>query len=98
MALLAAACRKSVLWSNCGWVLPVDGDGDGGVGGAGGGGGGTGGGDVSLVGSYVVVGVGGDGAGVIGSIGFGFYDDTSCMKFFNRANYKDIELCLAATR
>ena len=59
---------------------------------------GTGGGDVSLVGSYVVVGVGGDGAGVIGSIGFGFNDDTSCMKFFNRANYKDIELCLAATR
>ena len=97
MALLAAACRKSVLWSNCGWVLPVVGDGAGGVGGAGGGGGGTGGGDVSLVGSYVVVGVGGDGAGVIGSIGFGFYDDY-CMKFFNRANYKDIELCLAATR
>ena len=72
---------------NCGWLLPVDGDGGGG-----------GGGDVSLVGSYVVVGVGGDGAGVIGSIGFGFNDDTSCMKFFNRANYKDIELCLAATR
>ena len=84
MALLAAACRKSVLWLNCGWLLPVDGGG--------------GGGDVSLVGSYVVVGVGGDGAGVIGSIGFGFNDDTSCMKFFNRANYKDIELCLAATR
>ena len=69
MALLAAACRKSVLWLNCGWLLPVDGGGG-----------------------------GGDGAGVIGSIGFGFNDDTSCMKFFNRANYKDIELCLAATR
>ena len=33
-----------------------------------------------------------------GSIGFGFNDDTLCMKFLNRANYKDIELCLSATR
>ena len=30
MALLAAACRKSVLWLNCGWLLPVDGGGGGG--------------------------------------------------------------------
>ena len=39
MALLAAACRKSVLWLNCGWLLPVDGgvDGDGCGGGGGGG-------------------------------------------------------------
>ena len=96
---LAWRCwRPPVASQFCAWVLPVDGDGDGGVGGAGGGGGGTGGGDVSLVGSYVVVRVGGDGAGVIGSIGFGFNDDISSMKFFNRANYKDIELCLAATR
>ena len=51
MALLAAACRKSVPWLNCGWLLPVDGGGDGG------------GGDVSLVASCVVVGGGGDGAG-----------------------------------
>ena len=27
MALLAAACRKSVPWLNCGWLLPVDGGG-----------------------------------------------------------------------
>ena len=49
MALLATACRKSVLWLNCGWLLSVDGGGGGGDG-------------VSLVGSCAVVDVAGDGA------------------------------------